>query len=284
MVKVTQKHRRKITVFFDNFLVAARKKQRISVRSIQRMLGLQIWISTVFRVARQFITSICDILRVSGDQEYFYPRRHIVLVARAVRDLSFWRRFVSSTAKAGFDFLLCRLPVNKFRLSSDACTSFGMAGVLRFYQANASYQGFDGIFWQTKWEDWNSVVSMVNLRTGQVNINVAEYVAMLVTCETFAEFCGGKLTYLDVDNTSAHAWFEAARCPKFPIDRCGQGTQMYMLEKGMKVKTHWIPSGENVLADACSRKHFSMSASGHLFGDILLRKVKPRWRNVLKFI
>ena len=31
-VMITQKHKRKITVFFDNFLVAARKKERLSIR------------------------------------------------------------------------------------------------------------------------------------------------------------------------------------------------------------------------------------------------------------
>ena len=58
VVMVTQKHRRKITAYFKNFLVAARKNERLSVRGVQRTLGLKIWISTVFRVARQFLTSI----------------------------------------------------------------------------------------------------------------------------------------------------------------------------------------------------------------------------------
>ena len=88
-VMITQKHRRKITTYFDNFLVAARKKERLSVRGIQRMLGLQIWISIVFRVARQFLTSICDILKMSKARQHFYPRQHPQLVARAVKDLAF---------------------------------------------------------------------------------------------------------------------------------------------------------------------------------------------------
>ena len=89
VVKVTEKHRRKITVYFDNFLAAVRKGQRLSFRGIQKMLGLQIWISSAFRVARQFLTSICDILKCSGEQDYFIPRKHQVLAARAVRDLTF---------------------------------------------------------------------------------------------------------------------------------------------------------------------------------------------------
>ena len=65
-VLITVKHSRKITVYFNNFLVAARKKERLSIRGIQKMLGLQIWISTIFRVARQFFTSIYDILKIAG--------------------------------------------------------------------------------------------------------------------------------------------------------------------------------------------------------------------------
>ena len=70
---VTKKHRDRIHAFFDGFLVAVRKKQRIAVKRLQKMLGLQIWISTVFRIARQFLTSICDAIRALGQgQKYFY--------------------------------------------------------------------------------------------------------------------------------------------------------------------------------------------------------------------
>ena len=41
-VSITKKHRHKILRYFDNFLAAARKQQRLSVRGMQRMLGLQI--------------------------------------------------------------------------------------------------------------------------------------------------------------------------------------------------------------------------------------------------
>ena len=89
VLMVMIKHRRKITGYFKNFLVAARKKERLSVKGVQKNLGAQIWISSVFRVARQFLTSICDILKCSGEQDYFIPRKHQVLAARAVRDLTF---------------------------------------------------------------------------------------------------------------------------------------------------------------------------------------------------
>ena len=92
---MTIKHRTKVLTFFNKFVVGARKGGRILVRDLQRMLGLQIWISTVFRVARQFLTSICDAIRGAlGDQpqrhkRYFYPRKHRKLVERILFDLKF---------------------------------------------------------------------------------------------------------------------------------------------------------------------------------------------------
>ena len=89
VASVTTKHCRKIVAFFNRTLMIIRKSGRIVVKDLQKMLGLQIWISTVFRVARQFLTSICDLMRVVGDNTYFYPKRHEKLVARVVFDLKF---------------------------------------------------------------------------------------------------------------------------------------------------------------------------------------------------
>ena len=86
---ITQRHQQKITVFFNRFLGAIRRKGDIPIRNIQKMLGLQIWISTVFRVARQFLTSICDILREAGQKRFFHPRKQPQLVNRLIFDLKF---------------------------------------------------------------------------------------------------------------------------------------------------------------------------------------------------
>ena len=284
VVLVTQKHRSRVSNFFDQFLIAARKNQRISIKSIQKMLGLQIWISTVFRVARQFLTSVCDLLRVTYSGTYFYPRKHPALVARTVKDLKFWRRFVSGKATASFDYLLCRLPPSKERLSSDASTSYGMSGVILFHVPHRDYPGFDGLFWQQSWKEWERVFSMTAVKPGAVKINAAEFLAMLITCETFTDLCAGKLTYLEVDNTCAQAWFEAARCPLFPFDRCAQGTHLHMLDYKMKVKTRWVSSSDNILADRCSREKLHKDADERFPGDVRMLKVKPRWQNVMKFM
>ena len=47
-----------------------------------------------------------------------------------------------------FHYLLGHLPANKDMLSSDACGSHGMAGVLRFVYPHKDYPGYDGLFWQ----------------------------------------------------------------------------------------------------------------------------------------
>ena len=51
------------------------------------------------------------------------------------------------TAEAGFAYVLDQLPFNKHRLSTDASTSFGMAGVLRFGERPVDdHSEVDGFF------------------------------------------------------------------------------------------------------------------------------------------
>ena len=146
MLSVTERRKRKILAHFNRFLAIVRKQGRIRVREVQRMLGLQIWISTVFTVARQFLTSACDILRIAGDGRFFYPRMHKPLVARIIFDLKFWRRFMASNPRMSFRAILGLLPSNTHILACDACTSWGMAGVLTFGDSAQEYPGLDGLF------------------------------------------------------------------------------------------------------------------------------------------
>ena len=44
-----------------------------------------------------------------------------------------------------------------------------------------------------------------DLHPGSVKITVAEFLAILITCETFAGFCRNMITTLETDNTSAKA-------------------------------------------------------------------------------
>ena len=193
VVSITQKHSAKILKFFKRFIICAKKNGRILVKNMQRMLGLQIWISTVFRIARQFLTSICDAIRALGPgQKYFYPRKNRALVIRILFDLKFWQRFVKSAPKTGFNYLLGRLPQNNCLLFSDAASLFGMGGVIMFGKEEKSkLGGIDGLFWQLTWHEWYEVVPMNCLKPGNVKINRAEFVAALITCETFASFSAG---------------------------------------------------------------------------------------------
>ena len=141
-------------------------------------------------------------------------------------------------------------------LSSDASTTYGMAGVLIFEAKNKDYPGLAGLFWQVTWAEWSIMAPMPELRPGVVEINVAEFIAALITCETFTDFCTGRLTTLQLDNTTAKTWVDTARCTRAPFDRCAQGIHLYLLKKNMKVLTSWVASAENVVADTCSRQEF----------------------------
>ena len=149
---ITKKHKERILVFFDNFAISAKQGRRIKVKNMQKMLGLQIWISTVFRITRQFLTSLCDVLRFAyrpdgGDQgSYFFPRKHKPLVERVLFDLKFWRRFVQQTPKTSFDYLLDRLPRNDSRMYSDASSRYGMGGVIIFGNPGIGVHSVEGVF------------------------------------------------------------------------------------------------------------------------------------------
>ena len=171
MVSITAKHKRKILSFFNRVILCARKNGRIPVKDIQRMLGFQIWICTVFRVARQFLSSTCDVIRLAHPaqlRKFFFPRKHPVLTARLLFDLKFWRRFVQGSPQLSFDFVLGVLPRNECLLFSDASSLFGMAGVMIFGYNNAPVN-LDGLFWQMTWRDWYRVRPLECLKPGSVH-------------------------------------------------------------------------------------------------------------------
>ena len=122
---------------------------------------------------------------------------------KVVFDLKFWRRFIKGSPKAGFEYILGRLPVNDARLASDASSIYGMAGAIIFGRENKDYLGLAGLFWQITWVEWTNMAAMPDLIPGSVKINIAEFIAALITCETFADFCVGRITTLELDNFAA---------------------------------------------------------------------------------
>ena len=78
---------------------------------------------------------------------------------------------------------------------------------------------------------------MNEFRPGMVKICRAEFLAALITCETFVQYCENKITTLALDNNAAKQWFDSARCPIYPLDRLAQGVGLFMLEREMKVIT-----------------------------------------------
>ena len=124
---------------------------------------------------------------------------------------------------------------------------------------------------------------MRSLTPGLVKINVAEFLAALITCETFSALCVSKFSRVAIDNRAAVAWLNAARCPIYPFDRCAQGVHLHMLRGSQKFKADWIPSSMNSLADNFSRQGFSRKRSGHIVAGYRMLRVKPRWKNLLKF-
>ena len=128
------------------------------------------------------------------------------------------------------------------------------------------------------------MTTMTDLCPSGVKINVAEFIAMLITCEIITPFCANKITSMEVDNVSARAWFDRARCPCFPFDRCAHGLHLWMVKNSMKIKTVWVASSENAIPDTCSRMNFRRKASGHNILGARYRKIAPKWSNVIRFL
>ena len=81
-------------------------------------------------------------------KRYFYPRKHFDLVLRMIFNLKKWRCFIIQMPGASFSYVLGRLPWNNHYLSSDAATTYGMAGVLHFSAEAMRNRYYAGIFWQ----------------------------------------------------------------------------------------------------------------------------------------
>ena len=125
---------------------------------------------------------------------------------------------------------------------------------------------------------------MVVLTMGNVKINVAEFLALLITCETFTPFCIGKITDIETDNISAKSWLNNARCPVYPYDRCAQGLHLHLLRHDMYLRAVWIPSDHNAVADQCSRELFPKKPTVHCISGRRMMKVTPKWANVTKYL
>ena len=80
-----------------------------------------------------------------------------------------------------------------------------MAGVLTFALEDKYEHVVDGLFWQISWVEWAGMTKMPELTPGSVKINIAEFIAALITCETFAGYCAGKITLLEMDNITTKA-------------------------------------------------------------------------------
>ena len=159
-----------------------------------------------------------------------------------------------------------------------------MAGVLFFSRPESNARGYEGLFWQMTWPNWYKLFPMVALTMGSVNINAAEFLAMLITCETFTPFCAGKITDIDTDNVSAKSWLNNARCPVYPFDRCAQGLHLHLLRHSMYLRAVWISTGENTVADRCSRMSFPRTPSIRCISERRLMKVTPKWTNVTRYL
>ena len=75
-----------------------------------------------------------------------------------------------------------------------------------------------------------AIAPMTDLSPGNVKINVAEFIAALITCESFEESCTEAITTIELDNITAMVRMQTAICPRNSFDRAAQGAYFQMLE------------------------------------------------------
>ena len=95
--------------------------------------------------------------------------------------------------------------MNSGTLATDACTSFGMAGVFHLHIAHNSYKRFSELFKQIPWKEWYKVLPIPALSPNDVKINVAKFLTLLITFETFTAFCAVMITSVEIGNVSTKA-------------------------------------------------------------------------------
>ena len=119
-----------------------------------------------------------------------------------------------SRPKASFETLLDQLPKNGNKLAREASSSEGMAGALFVGQQGSHANGVEG----------DHMAGLVQsfphgrLTVGSVKINVADFLALLITYETFTPFCAGRISDIERYNVSAESWVNSARCAHYPFD------------------------------------------------------------------
>ena len=157
---------------------------------------------------------------------------------------------------------------------------------MTFGRTRKESRNLAGLFWQISWVEWASMATMPDLEPETAAINVGEFIAALITCETFTDFCTDRITTLQLDNTTAKAWIDTARCTRAPFDRCAQGIHLHLLKKNMKVRTSWIPSAENLVADTCSRVSLTWNVPKHVhtIAGQRFRRLSPKFNNLLRFL
>ena len=183
----------------------APQQRRVSIKVLERTLGLLMWYSAVIPCGKSFLLSLYACMHSSEN-----GNSHTHLTELAMSDLDWWRAIVlagfwdRTTISASIDSLrVNRTP--HFYYRSDASTSTGGGAVLSLSEGGVplNMPGQAAIRW--------TIDEMLVFESMGVSINVLEYFAATFFIMLWVDTLRGKVISIECDNASAVSWLLKGR-------------------------------------------------------------------------
>ena len=200
--------------------------ENISLRGVQRFLGLLNWVCMVVFAGRAFLSRIIELVRVAKSNSISTLR--ILPETRQV--LLWWKRFLPSYNGVSFFLEYEWTHAVDFGVETDAC-NFGAGG---FWGPHYFFERFDE-------------------NTKSCSIAVRELIAVFLACKAWASQWKRKKILFRSDNTAVEAAVNKRRVK----DRTLMAwiRELHLLEAlySFQIRVRYLPGKQNVLADHLSR-------------------------------
>jgi hypothetical protein len=201
-------------------------KRSASLREVQELSGFLQFASQVIPRSRPFIRRIIDFsMKFNGP----FQRLHIPSSARA--DLRWWTIFSS--------------PWNGIRVLTD------QRDAIDVYTDASGSKGLGG------YSDRSWFSARVPRRFRARDIQFKEIAAILHAILCWGDAWHGRHVNLHCDNQAVVAWLSSGTCRSIPSMRFVRLIPMMAAALNFTFSIHWIPTSENVFADAASRFQYS---------------------------
>jgi hypothetical protein len=203
----------------------------------------------VIRPARMFVRKLVDVAYSVRCDDFW------VRITKDVRDDLIWWQNVLTTWNGVQPFYNpLPQPHKGLTIATDACTSWGMAGV------------FGERWFAHKWTRGERAIVSSNIMIGEVH-------ALATAVSVFSDYMAGYLIVFDCDNAATVDAVNKGACKhKFTLSELRK-IQGIALKQNFHIVCRWVNSHSNVVADVLSRGQVPGQASYKLGDQIDLDKL-----------